>query len=162
MPNNWYRFSWFICLLLLTSCPGLQKEENVGRVVHVSDGDTFILQPRQGEKLKVRIAYIDCPELNQPYGLEAKAFTLEWAKGKEVRVEVVNTDRYGRAIGWVTADGETLNHLLIEKGYAWHFTRYSSDFQLASLERNARNAELGLWADYNPVPPWDYRNGTEK
>ncbi|MGI9543835.1 MAG: thermonuclease family protein [Cyclobacteriaceae bacterium] len=158
MLQKFHGWFWFVGLLLFVGCPGPHPQSNVGKVVHVSDGDTFILQPEQGEKIKVRVAYIDCPELNQAYGLEAKAFTLEWAKGKEVAVEVLDTDRYGRVIGWVTAGEETLNHLLVEEGYAWHFTRYTSDFRLARMERKAQKAKLGLWSEKNPIPPWEFRN----
>ena len=158
MHKKWHHWFCFLGLLFLVGCPGSYRPDNVGKVVHVSDGDTFILQPEQGEKIKVRVAYIDCPELNQAFGLEAKAFVLDWAKGKTVKVETLDTDRYGRVIGWVTAGEETLNHLLVEEGYAWHFKRYSSDFRLARMERYAQKAKLGLWKEKNPIPPWEFRN----
>ncbi|MCY2987044.1 MAG: lamin tail domain-containing protein [Planctomycetota bacterium] len=35
--------------------------------------------------------------------------------------------------------------------------KYSKDQALAKLEAEARQSKLGLWADPNPVPPWDWR-----
>ena len=40
---------------------------------------------------------------------------------------------------------------------AWHYTRYSKDARLAAAEREARAAGRGLWADREPVPPWEWR-----
>jgi endonuclease YncB( thermonuclease family) len=52
-----------------------------------------------------------------------------------------------------------VNLELVRRGLAWHYTRYSSDRQLAAAERSARAARLGLWADAHPIPPWDWRHG---
>jgi endonuclease YncB( thermonuclease family) len=41
---------------------------------------------------------------------------------------------------------------LVRRDLAWHYTRYSSDPQLAAAERSARAARLGLWADAHPIP----------
>lgn len=32
-----------------------------------------------------------------------------------------------------------------------------SDFELAKLETEAREKEIGLWSRTNPVAPWDWR-----
>ncbi|HPG42173.1 MAG TPA: hypothetical protein PLI87_22500, partial [bacterium] len=42
-------------------------------------------------------------------------------------------------------------------GYAWHFKKYSKDEGLAALEQDARKAGKGLWADKNPIAPWEFR-----
>jgi hypothetical protein len=49
---------------------------------------------------------------------------------------------------------------LVQAGLAWWYQRYApNDTQLAELEREARQAKRGLWADVHPVPPWDWRRG---
>ena len=42
-------------------------------------------------------------------------------------------------------------------GLAWWYRQYSKDASLGVLEEDARQARRGLWADPNPVPPWEVR-----
>jgi endonuclease YncB( thermonuclease family) len=133
-----------------------------GKVVKVSDGDTIQVL-RNGRAEKIRLAGIDCPEKKQAFGQAAKRFTLNLAAQKVVTVEVETKDRYGRSIGEVfLPDGRSLNQELVRAGYAWMYRKYSSDATLAALESEARAARRGLWADSNPVPPWDWRRGIKK
>jgi micrococcal nuclease len=101
---------------------------------------------------------IDCPEQGQAFGAQAKQFTSDLALGKEVRVKVKKYDRNGRTIGDVILpDGLNLNQELVQAGMACWFRRYSDDSTLKQLEEEARAAKRGLWADPNPMPPWDFR-----
>jgi hypothetical protein len=54
-------------------------------------------------------------------------------------------------------DGRSLNRELVREGYAWWYKQYSKDASLGVLEGEARAAKRGLWADQNPVPPWEWR-----
>lgn len=40
---------------------------------------------------------------------------------------------------------------------AWHYKEYSDDETLAELEDKARVSKLGLWAEPNALPPWEFR-----
>jgi micrococcal nuclease len=40
---------------------------------------------------------------------------------------------------------------------ACHYTRYSDDRRLAETDAAARAAKRRLWADREPVPPWEWR-----
>ena len=42
-------------------------------------------------------------------------------------------------------------------GAAWHYTKYNKTAVLDATERNAMAASRGLWADAEPVPPWEWR-----
>jgi len=78
--------------------------------------------------------------------------------GRTVRVVVHGQDRYGRTLGEVRLpDGGSLNELLVEEGWAWHYTRYSKDQRLAEREATARRSRRGLWVDPRAVPPWEFR-----
>ncbi len=68
-------------------------------------------------------------------------------------------DRYGRTIGEVSLpDGRVLNRELVKAGFAWWYRRYApEDVRLEQLENEAREAGRGLWADAEPVPPWEWR-----
>jgi endonuclease YncB( thermonuclease family) len=60
----------------------------------------------------------------------------------------------------VEAGGGDLGALLIRRGHAWHYERYAPGAtEYARLERQARNANRGLWSRAGPVPPWDWRDG---
>jgi endonuclease YncB( thermonuclease family) len=158
------RAKWTVVGLLLAAIGGLvyhQSESGSGafsgRVTTVSDGDTIGVMdgPREA---RVRLFGVDCPEKSQPHGMEAKQFTSSRCFGKEVRVKVIDKDRYGRIVGEVTLpDGSSLNRLLVEEGYAWWYRHYSKDRSLGELEAKARKERRGLWADKDPEPPWEYR-----
>lgn len=147
-----------ILLLFLFSTPVFALSFS-GKVVKVSDGDTIEVL-RNGHAEKIRLAGIDCPEKKQAFGQAAKRFTLALAAQKIVTVNVETTDRYGRTVGEVILPGgKSLNRELVRAGYAWWYRKYSSDTTLGMQETEARAASLGLWADLDPVPPWEWRHG---
>lgn len=132
-------------------------QETAGLVVYVSDGDTFHLKIASGEKLKVRVADIDCPERTQSYGLEAKAFVMEQIMDKEILIHILKTDRYGRKVARVKYDAKDLSEELIKNGLAWHYKQYSNDPALEKLEMEARQKGEKIWSDKNPIAPWEFR-----
>jgi len=146
-----------IVLMLLSSSFALARTLS-GKVVSVKDGDTIhILMNRT--TYKIRLDGIDCPEKNQAFGTQAKAFTSNMVFGKVVRVETQGQDRYGRWLGKVyTSDGRSLNLALLRAGLAWHYKQYNKDKKLAKLENEARAKGLGLWSQKRPTPPWEFRH----
>ena len=113
---------------------------------------------RGGVGVEVRLDGIDCPELAQAFGKRAKGRTSELAFGKAVRVVGRGRDAYDRELAEVfLPDGRSLNRELVAAGLAWWFRRHSTDRGLEGLEREARAARRGLWADPDPVPPWEFR-----
>ena len=52
--------------------------------------------------------------------------------------------------------GQVLNHALVKDGWWWWYRKYAPGDTV--LEREAREAKKGLWADPHPVPPWEWRN----
>lgn len=150
---------WCVALVLtLVGMASAWAGEFTGRVIGVSDGDTIPVL-REGRETRVRLHGIDCPEKTQAFGQRAKEFTSSLAFGQTVLVSVVDIDRYGRIVGQVTlADGRNLNQALVEAGLAWWYRNYApGDRELEALERQARAARRGLWADARPVEPWVFR-----
>ncbi len=130
-----------------------------GKLVKVLDGDTVEVM-HDGKAERIRLAQIDCPEKNQPFGQAVKRYVLDVAAHKIVKVQVETVDRYGRTVGEVfLPDGSNLNKQIVGAGYAWQYKRYSKDPEYAALELKAREAKLGLWQDKDPVPPWEWRRG---
>jgi micrococcal nuclease len=128
-----------------------------GKVVGISDGDTIKVL-KDGKQVKIRLAAIDCPEKKQPYGQKAKHFTAGMVAGKVVKVWETDIDkRYGRIVAFVFVGDKNLNKELLKAGLAWHYKQYSRDPEMAKLEFQARSEKRGLWAEPNPVAPWEWR-----
>lgn len=106
---------------------------------------------------KIRLQGIDAPELGQPFGRVARDRLAALAKGKAAEIRGQGKDRYGRLLASVAIEGDDLGRRLVAEGLAWHYTRYSEDAGLAAAENAARAAERGLWAEREPVPPWEWR-----
>lgn len=127
-----------------------------GYVQRVIDGDTFDL--RMDDRLiRIRLAGIDAPEINQPYGDVARDYLSRVCEGQFIHALVLELDRNGRSIADVYLQEHWLNGLMIRAGLAWHFTKYDNFQELADEEAQARAARRGLWADPTPVAPWDWR-----
>src|SRR5688572_8072265 len=144
-------------LLILICFFSCAIEKHTGTVVKVIDGDTFDMIFEE-KKIRVRMFGIDSPERGQAYNVKAKEFTAALIAGKEINVTIRNKDRYGRFVCDVYLDdGTYVNAELVKAGYAWLFTRYSNDEELARLQEDARMGKTGLWQDDHPIPPWEFR-----
>ncbi|GMQ74856.1 MAG: hypothetical protein BMS9Abin01_0096 [Gammaproteobacteria bacterium] len=91
--------------------------------------------------------------------MRAKQALAELTFGKTISVSTTTRDRYGRVIGQITVDGVDVKAELVRLGYAWVYRRYSNDAELLRLEKTVRAEGLGLWADSDPIPPWEWRRG---
>jgi endonuclease YncB( thermonuclease family) len=55
-------------------------------------------------------------------------------------------------------DGTIANHTLVKDGWCCWYRKYApGDTVFEGLENEAREAKKGLWADPQPVPPWEWR-----
>jgi endonuclease YncB( thermonuclease family) len=127
------------------------------RVVAVHDGDTVTVLADH-RALRVRLTEIDAPELGQPFGKRAKAALSRLCFGKVAALEIQGRDRYGRTLARLKCDGVDANAEQVRHGYAWVFTRYVPvDSPLYALQLDAQTARRGLWTDWAPTPPWEWR-----
>lgn len=141
----------------------LKETTITGKVVAITDGDTFKLLTKDSTLVNVRLANIDCPEKKQPFSMKAKQFVSDAIFGKMVTIHVYKKDRYRRCIANVIYnDSINLNQELIKKGLAWHYIKYSNDKQLQTLEDKARKNKIGLWQDKNSIPPWKWRENRKR
>ena len=156
----------FAAVLLALSCFSCWAETYQGKVVGVSDGDTITVLDGSKIQHKVRLAGIDAPEKNQPYGQASKTHLSNLVFGKLVTIETQKLDRYKREIGMVLSDGKDINLAQIEAGMAWHYKQYQRDQSPADrrlysdTERVAQLTRKGLWADKSPIPPWEFRKSS--
>lgn len=126
-------------------------------MVGVVDGDLMTCLDDTGGQHKVRLAEIDAPEMGQDYGKQAREKLADAVFGKTVQVVDQGKDRAGRWVARVYVDGVDVNRELVAQGAAWHYAAASSDPSLGDLEARARSSRIGLWAEPDPVPPWQWR-----
>ena len=133
-------------------------EEYFVKVVSIADGDTFTGLTFDNKQIKCRFYGIDAPETKQAFGNRSKQVLSDLIFGEIVHIIIQDKDRYQRAIVWVyTSDGKDISAEMLKAGMAWHYKQYSKDNEYAELENAARQQKIGLWADKNPVAPWEFR-----
>jgi micrococcal nuclease len=158
VPRRWWLPLLFLPLILASA----SAQTDDCAVVHVVDGDTIHVQC--GARVeKVRYIGIDAPEIHhptwgaEPGGREAAALNRRLVGGRHVRLEldVRARDQYGRLLAFVWAGDLMVNAELVRLGYAQVMTvppnvRYQALF--LKLQREARAAGRGLWAESSPTP----------
>lgn len=144
-----------LCGMLAAHVSG--AESMTVTVLECHDADTLWVQ-NGTEKQKVRLAWVDAPELSQPYGDIAQKYAAKLLVGKTVIVSYGKAMSYGRIVGQVKlADGSGYNATLVQAGFAWVDERYSKNKMLLQLQADAKAAKRGLWKDSSPIPPWVWR-----
>lgn len=147
-------FSWLLIWLGLSTAHAELME---GTCAYVQDGDSLKLQvPGKEEEVRIRLHGIDAPEKGQAFSEEARAMLRKLTQGKNIRVDVQNTDRYGRYLGKVYVGKTYVNLELVKAGLAWHYDG-SRDAVIEQAEAAARKAHKGLWSDASAINPREYR-----
>jgi endonuclease YncB( thermonuclease family) len=149
----------FVRLLILLASFPIAAAEWSGTVVGISDGDTLTVLNTEKRQVKIRLAEIDAPESKQAFGTQAKKSLSDICFKKSVVVDDKGADRYKRTLGRITCDGIDANAEQVKRGMAWAYRQYLTDQTIADLEEDAKIAGTGLWADENPMPPWEFRHG---
>lgn len=111
-------------------------------VTRVIDGDTIEIQDGR----HVRLLGINTPEKKEFYANEAINFTKQ-IENKIVYLEIMEIDKYGRSLGYVSTESKLFNEEILKNGFA-HFYSYEDDKytkQLKKAENYARENELGIW-----------------
>jgi endonuclease YncB( thermonuclease family) len=135
-----------------------------GRVVEVVSGNTL----RLDDGLDVRLAGIEAPRADDPFGPQSLAALRALAQGREVELLYGGRrrDNYGRALAQVrlAKDGPWLQRRLLEQGdarvHTWPDNRALAAVMLEA-EAVARNAGRGLWSlpDYRVRLPAEVTRG---
>ena len=178
MRSTAFAFSIFIATLIC--CPWVHASPLPGKVEKVIDGDTLRLADETDSKGRVHegavlgIRGIAAPALDQPFGKQAHERLKELIEGKAIILNGPTPRAYkeGRALFFRTEKGESLANMMISEGLAWVVEaeledthRKPTDVKKVNpqteawlkAEREAREAKRGLWADKDPVRPWEWR-----
>ncbi len=132
-------------------------------VLSIGDGDTIRVR-QSGRAVTVRLACIDAPETAQsPHGQQARSYLQQRLPvGREVRLEVKTTDRYGRSVAEVISE-ININLVLVEDGQAFAYRQYLSGCnakEYMDAEYRASRRRYGVWQVEDGITrPWDFRRG---
>ena len=149
-----------ILLLLISTSAALAWP---GDVLTVHDGDTLRVRHEDGTVVTIRVYGVDCPELGQPYGAEARDMTTKLLNGRRVEIIPAQTRKsYKREVAGVVLldDMIVLQDTLISDGLAWVDDRFCHMAVCDSWRQHqadAKAAKRGLWSVENPTPPWTWR-----
>ena len=150
------------------------SKEFKGKVVSIADGDTVTIvvadnsanskflhppssQPSSKKQYRIRLNDIDAPESKQAFGNKSKENLKNYIYQKDVVVKYESTDKYGRILGTIYYQGKDINLQQVKDGYAWVYRHYSKKQDYIKEEEKARQERKGLWADKNPINPYDFR-----
>ncbi len=57
----------------------------------------------------------------------------------------------------ILPDGTNVTRTLVKDGWCWWYRKYAPlNTELEQLEKSAQEAKKGLWAEPNPMPPWEW------
>lgn len=154
-----------IALLLLpaSASQATAAAEFSAKPRYVGDGDTVTIS--------LRAKGIDTPELKQQCagadgacyacGRAAKDALKSLLGRGQVSVKVWETDRYGRPVVTLYADGRDAHLEMLRQGMAVAYRRYLPDAlktQYLAAEAEAKTAKRGIWAG-GFIEPYRWRKG---
>ncbi|SHE65110.1 Endonuclease YncB, thermonuclease family [Ruegeria intermedia] len=110
---------------------------------YVIDGDTIIVRGT-----KIRLAGIDAPELDMPWGQKAKWAMVEICKGQEITVKLNGETSYDRFVGiGYLPDGRDIGAELVKRGLALDLPFFSQGryrhLEPAGARERLRNGAFG-------------------
>lgn len=150
-----------LLLIFVAACSGgseVDERSESARVLDVLDGDSIVVALNR-ERVEVRLFGIDAPERGQAYSTQARDGLAAIVAREDVSLVPVDKDRFGRVVANVIRIDDRLdvNREMVRRGHAWVYRQYNDDKDWLALEATARDSRSGLWANADPVPPWQWR-----
>ncbi len=135
------------------------------KVDYVLDGDSVRVWEIKDKLLFLVSLYgIDCPEIAQPFGFEAKYFVEKILGKKKFTVTLVKMGKYNTALGYIQVDDEDLGSKLVRNGLAEVdrgsvrvFAEPEVKKRYMTMQKKAQKNKTGMWIqgkDY--VYPLDF------
>ena len=154
----------FITFLFCSNSLSDNKQISSKNVL-VIDGDTIVL-----DKKKIRFSGIDAPESYYKgkeqvcfkgdekisCGKLSKDFLIKEINNLKVICEIeAKPDRYKRKLAECFVNDKSLSRILVKKGYAFDYPKYSKK-KYSNEQEYAKMNNLGLWSMKFEFP-WDFR-----
>jgi micrococcal nuclease len=154
--------TFYCSLLLLLVALSVHARTIQGKVTRVIDGNTLEFLSAEGEKYTILLWGIDCPELTQSFGNEARLCLEKLSLNKSAAVTIKGKDSAGNSMAEVLIDGKKDPRIqLLKEGLAWT-DESKAESELESYRLASQSKKKGLWKDENPTPPWTHRRMVPK
>jgi endonuclease YncB( thermonuclease family) len=83
------------------------------------DGDTCTVISATGQRVVIRLHGVDAPELDQPYGAQARLLVNSLVAGQHVDIRPTGDLSYGRTVADIVLPGGSVGTALVASGAAW-------------------------------------------
>jgi len=163
----------FLASFLINQSSHASIRTVTGTVTKVSDGDTIHLTTPEQTKLKVRLYGIDAPETDkinnhtgqvnipgQPYGDESWKALENKVMGKQVKLNILDIDKYRRMVGMIYLNDRNINLEMVREGYAEAFIEYLKEpyrSEFLKVEQESRSMKKGIWSLPTYERPREFR-----
>ena len=151
-------------LVLLINTLAFSKVLNASSSLKIIDGDTIILNSE-----KIRFYGIDTPEIKQTCtdnyghtyscGVKAKLELEKIIGSRKVSCIKKTKDRYKRSISICYVDKNDINSLMVKRGWALAYRKYSKKYIKDEAIAKLNNA--GMWSG-KFIAPWKWRRMKNK
>lgn len=122
------------------------------------DGDACTaIATRDGARLHVQLRGVDAPELDQPFGTEARTMVSALVIGRHVDLRPADHSHDRLVADIVLRDGRSVAAILVAEGAVWVDPHHNTDPAAPARQAVAQQARRGLWRDASAVPPWEWR-----
>jgi endonuclease YncB( thermonuclease family) len=145
-----------VCLAATARAATLQA-----KVTEVESGNRLVVS-NISRSLRVRLKGVAPPEMGQPFSDAAREHLKALILNKAVTVEYTNLSE-GYLDSRVFLNEIDIGSQMIRDGVAWYDPTIITGLSVADqsiyqqCEQAARSEKRGLWADQNPVSPWEFR-----
>ena len=154
-----------ICfLVLIINTLAFSKVLNASSSLKIIDGDTIILNSE-----KIRFYGIDTPEIKQTCtdnyghtyscGIRAKLELEKIIGSRKISCIKKTKDRYKRSISICYVDKNDINSLMVKRGWALAYRKYSKKYVKDEAIAKLNNA--GMWSG-KFIAPWKWRRMKNK
>ena len=96
----------------------------------------------------------------QPHGDESWKALESKIKGQQVKLDIIDIDKYRRMVGMIWLDDRNINLEMVREGYAEAFIEYLKPpyrAEFLTAEREAKSAGRGIWSLPDYERPKDFR-----
>ena len=122
----------------------------------VLNGNLFQCVDFNNKTHLVKMADMEAPELEQPYGREAKNYLKSNIYNRKITVKIRGNSGKDMLRGELYFEKKNLNREMIRLGLSWS-DRNNGDSLYRRLENEAHSNGTGLWSDFSAEYPADFR-----